>query len=75
VSTVSRHEVSRWERGERLPARAWLGWLTQVLGGPLPEPVRTISAREVRRWRFLHAQLRRGARRAHLGGDRLASEA
>lgn len=25
-TTVSRHEVSRWERGERAPDRFWLGW-------------------------------------------------
>jgi len=75
VSTVSRHEVSRWERGERLPARAWLGWLTQVLGAPLPDPVRKITPCEAQRWRFLHAQLRGGAGRARSGPDRLASDA
>ncbi|GHJ44990.1 hypothetical protein Cs7R123_23320 [Catellatospora sp. TT07R-123] len=30
--TVTRHEVSRWERGERLPGVQWLGWLAHVLG-------------------------------------------
>lgn len=75
VTTVSRHEVSRWERGERLPARAWLGWLTQVLGEPLPDPVRTITPCEMRRWRFLHAQLSGGADRARADRHRLASEA
>jgi len=31
MPTVSRHEVSRWERGARLPSAYWLGWLAQVL--------------------------------------------
>jgi transcriptional regulator with XRE-family HTH domain len=75
VTTVSRHEVSRWERGERLPARAWLGWLTLVLGGPLPDPVRGITPGEARRWRFLYAQLRAGAARTRAGKDGLASKA
>jgi transcriptional regulator with XRE-family HTH domain len=30
-ATVTRHEVSRWERGVRLPTR-WLPWLAAVLG-------------------------------------------
>lgn len=29
--TVSRHEISRWERGERVPGPHWLGWLAAVL--------------------------------------------
>ncbi|MDI1464900.1 helix-turn-helix transcriptional regulator [Catellatospora sp. KI3] len=29
--TVTRHEVSRWERGDRLPGAQWLGWLAHVL--------------------------------------------
>ena len=33
-STVTRHEVSRWEREERLPADFWLGWLAAVLDAP-----------------------------------------
>ncbi|MEV4624171.1 helix-turn-helix domain-containing protein [Asanoa sp. NPDC049573] len=32
--TVTRHEVSRWEREERLPADFWLGWLAVVLDAP-----------------------------------------
>jgi transcriptional regulator with XRE-family HTH domain len=31
LPTVSRHEVSRWERGERVPGPFWLGWLAVVL--------------------------------------------
>lgn len=80
VTTVSRNEVSRWERGERLPARAWLGWLSQVLGAPLPEPVRRITICELQRWKFLRAQLRRaraqrGSNSTRTGDDRVVSEA
>ncbi|MBF9134575.1 helix-turn-helix domain-containing protein, partial [Plantactinospora sp. S1510] len=31
VPTVSRHEVSRWERQQRVPGEFWLGWLAAVL--------------------------------------------
>jgi transcriptional regulator with XRE-family HTH domain len=37
VPTVSRHEVSRWEREERIPGAFWLGWLAVVLEAPLEE--------------------------------------
>ncbi|MET9064482.1 helix-turn-helix domain-containing protein [Streptosporangium sandarakinum] len=33
-STITRNEVSRWERGRRLPM-AWLPWLSIVLDVPL----------------------------------------
>lgn len=33
--TVTRHEISRWERGERIPGEFWLGWLSVVLEAPL----------------------------------------
>lgn len=33
--TVSRHEVSRWEREERVPGPFWRGWLALVLDIPL----------------------------------------
>ncbi|MEH1126653.1 helix-turn-helix domain-containing protein [Micromonospora sp. CPCC 206061] len=39
VPTVSRHEISRWERGERVPGEFWLGWLAVVLDTPHPELV------------------------------------
>ncbi|MGW4502201.1 helix-turn-helix domain-containing protein, partial [Micromonospora sp. NPDC004336] len=32
--TLSRHEVSRWERQLRLPGPFWLGWLAVVLAVP-----------------------------------------
>jgi transcriptional regulator with XRE-family HTH domain len=35
--TVSRHEVSRWEREERLPGPMWRSWLAAVLDVPLEE--------------------------------------
>lgn len=35
VPTVTRHEVSRWEREERVPGAFWLGWLALVLDAPL----------------------------------------
>jgi transcriptional regulator with XRE-family HTH domain len=37
VNTVSRHEISRWERGERIPTPFWLGWLSEVLGVPVAQ--------------------------------------
>ncbi|MCO1599707.1 helix-turn-helix domain-containing protein [Micromonospora sp. RHAY321] len=35
VPTLSRHEVSRWERQRRIPGGFWLGWLAVVLDVPL----------------------------------------
>ncbi|MEU8423681.1 helix-turn-helix domain-containing protein [Micromonospora sp. NPDC048835] len=35
VPTLSRHEVSRWERQRRVPGGFWLGWLAVVLDVPL----------------------------------------
>ncbi|GAB3941481.1 helix-turn-helix domain-containing protein [Micromonospora vulcania] len=35
VPTLSRHEVSRWERQRRVPGGFWLGWLAAVLDVPL----------------------------------------
>jgi transcriptional regulator with XRE-family HTH domain len=37
LHTVSRHEISRWERGERIPGDFWLGWLAVVLDVPRAE--------------------------------------
>ncbi|RZU77245.1 hypothetical protein EV384_5961 [Micromonospora kangleipakensis] len=34
VPTLTRHEVSRWERQLRLPGGFWLGWLAVVLDVP-----------------------------------------
>jgi len=35
MSTVTRHEVSRWEREERIPSRYWIGWLAVALDVPV----------------------------------------
>ncbi|WP_426506543.1 hypothetical protein ACPPVO_51310 [Dactylosporangium sp. McL0621] len=37
VPTITRHEVSRWERGERVPGPPWLAWLAFVLQTPLDD--------------------------------------
>jgi len=34
-ATVTRHEVSRWERAERVPSAYWLRWLAAVLEVPV----------------------------------------
>ena len=34
VPTLTRHEISRWERQLRHPGEVWLGWLAVVLGVP-----------------------------------------
>jgi transcriptional regulator with XRE-family HTH domain len=50
VPTVTRHEVSRWEREQRVPGPFWLGWLAAVLEVPLdalaeaPRPARHTDA-------------------------------
>jgi transcriptional regulator with XRE-family HTH domain len=44
VPTVSRHEVSRWEREERIPGGFWLGWLAVVLEAPLEELEAAVAA-------------------------------
>ena len=31
---VTREEVSRWERGKRIPGPYWRSWLSEVLGCP-----------------------------------------
>src|SRR5262249_16787021 len=37
VPTVTRHEISRWEREERIPSSHWLRWLAVVLDTPPDE--------------------------------------
>lgn len=37
VATVSRHEISRWERETRIPSPFWLQWLALVLEVELGE--------------------------------------
>jgi transcriptional regulator with XRE-family HTH domain len=49
VATVSRHEVSRWERETRVPSPFWLRWLALVLEVDLPDLER--AAAVTRRYR------------------------
>lgn len=37
MATVTRHEVSRWERGERVPSAYWLRWIAAVTAEPLAD--------------------------------------
>lgn len=57
-ATVTRHEVSRWEREERIPTGYWLGWLAAVLDLPLAELERAAAA--TRRARRQVPRRRRG---------------
>ena len=47
--TVTRHEVSRWERGERIPNGHWLRWLALVLEVPLDELERATAVARTHR--------------------------
>lgn len=49
TATVTRHEVSRWEREERLPSAYWLGWLAVALDLPLDRMERAVAAARRRR--------------------------
>jgi transcriptional regulator with XRE-family HTH domain len=49
VSTVTRHEVSRWEREERIPSGYWLSWLAVALDLPMAELERGAAAARRRR--------------------------
>jgi hypothetical protein len=49
TATVTRHEVSRWERDLRLPSRYWLRWLAVALDVPLDELERAAAATRARR--------------------------
>jgi transcriptional regulator with XRE-family HTH domain len=46
--TVTRHEVSRWEREERIPGAYWLRWLAVVLDAPLDDLERAVAASRIR---------------------------
>jgi transcriptional regulator with XRE-family HTH domain len=56
VSTVTRNEISRWEREERIPTGYWLGWLAATLDIPLDQLERAAAA--ARRRRYALAQVR-----------------
>ncbi len=49
VPTVTRHEVSRWEREERIPSAFWLRWLALVLEVPLDALERAAALARARR--------------------------
>lgn len=50
AATVTRHEVSRWEREERIPTGHWLAWLAVALDVPLADLERAAArARRARR--------------------------
>ena len=51
TATVSRHEISRWEREERIPSSYWLAWLGVVLGRPAAELERATAHTRQRRAR------------------------
>jgi transcriptional regulator with XRE-family HTH domain len=61
--TLTRNEISRWERGQRRPAQAWLGWLALVLAVPREQlsPGRPAVASQsdvvARRWAYLRNKL------------------
>ncbi|MEU4529872.1 helix-turn-helix domain-containing protein [Micromonospora ureilytica] len=44
VPTLSRHEISRWERQRRVPGGFWLGWLAVVMDVPLVALVEAAAA-------------------------------
>jgi transcriptional regulator with XRE-family HTH domain len=49
VPTVTRHELSRWEREERLPGPFWLGWLATVLEASPERLQAAVAAARARR--------------------------
>nr|BFE66058.1 hypothetical protein GCM10020063_105840 [Dactylosporangium thailandense] len=49
VPTITRHEVSRWERGDRVPGAPWLAWLAFVLQAPLEDLERAAALSRRRR--------------------------
>ncbi|NJC69750.1 helix-turn-helix transcriptional regulator [Planosporangium thailandense] len=49
VPTLTRHEVSRWEREERIPSQRWLVWLAAVLEAPLDDLERAAALARARR--------------------------
>jgi transcriptional regulator with XRE-family HTH domain len=49
VPTLTRHEISRWEREERIPGQRWLPWLAAVLDVPLDDLERATAVARARR--------------------------
>ncbi|MFG1652060.1 helix-turn-helix domain-containing protein [Micromonospora sp. NPDC049275] len=70
VPTLSRHEVSRWERQRRVPGGFWLGWLAAVLDVPL-----VVLAEEAARTRRTRRAAAAGPGRRGVAGARPAGRA
>ena len=51
TATVTRHEVSRWEREERIPSGYWLSWLAVALDLPIDRLERAAAMARRRRRR------------------------
>jgi len=49
VPTITRHEVSRWEREERIPSAYWLSWLAVALDVPADELEAAAAVARIRR--------------------------
>jgi hypothetical protein len=49
LATITRHEISRWEREERIPGGMWLRWLAVVLDTPLDDLERAAAVARERR--------------------------
>ena len=49
LDTVTRHEISRWEREERIPSPFWQGWLAAALQVPREDLERAAAAARRRR--------------------------
>jgi transcriptional regulator with XRE-family HTH domain len=67
LPTLSRHEVSRWEREERIPTRFWRPWLAMVLDVPVDDieagAMTTRSRRRVATsppWRMIEVRIEPG---------------
>jgi transcriptional regulator with XRE-family HTH domain len=61
VATITRHEISRWERGDRVPSGFWLAWLAEALDIPFARLERAAAQHRRRNrdrvpghWRLLH---------------------
>ena len=54
-ATVTRNEISRWERGERIPSGYWLNWLGVVLEVPTEQLERATAAARIFRQFNRHA--------------------
>ncbi|WP_433208915.1 helix-turn-helix transcriptional regulator [Dactylosporangium sp. CS-047395] len=68
VPTITRHEVSRWERGERVPSPSWLAWIAVVLEAPLEELERAATCSRRGRHPARPAPPEEGERRAGAPG-------